>query len=148
MPTTFKYVVNCKSVVMSDRKLYFYFNNKDSILRQKFTRKRFDLIEVWKIIVDYANKNCNEQIANYALINLYRANFGVLCNLCTKEVDKNDELYIRKREKQVLEVVKKHIKELIEFKMPISRKIVALCFCVDYDFTKNMFNKLRIRVNI
>ena len=148
VPTTFKYVVNCKSVVMSDRKLYFYFNNKDSILRQKFTRKRFDLIEVWKIIVDYANKNCNEQIANYALINLYRANFGVLCNLCTKEVDKNDELYIRKREKQALEVVKQHRQELLKFKIPISRKILIESFCLDYKLAKRMFEILNIRKSL
>lgn len=147
VPTTFKYTINCKNIVISERKMYFYYNNKESILRQKFTRNRFDLIEVWKIIVDFARINCNEEIYKYSLINLYRANMGVLCNLCTKEVDKDDLSYINIKRDEALEVVKKHKWELLRFKMPISRKLMVILFNINFKMVYIFSRFIKIRCN-
>lgn len=148
VPTTFKYVSQVKSVVVSNRPLYAYYENMESILRQKFKRQRFDLISVWHIIFDYASVNCDAEITEYCRLNVYRANFGVLCNICTKDIDMSDYDYISMREREVLKTVKGHCKELLKFPMPLSRKIVMIGMCLNYSMVKNVCKKLKIHVNV
>lgn len=148
VPTTFKYVSQIKSVVMSSRPLYAYYENMSSILRQKFKRQRFDLISVWHIIWDYAKTNCDSEIVEYCRLNVYRANFGVLCNICTKDIDMMDYDYISVCEMEALRTVKKHYKELLYFPMPLSRKIVLIGMCINYHMVKDICKKLKIHVNV
>lgn len=148
VPTTFKYVCNTKTIALSKRPLYAYFENRNSILRQRFSRKRFDLISVWKIVYDYAIQNCDKELIYYCRMNLYRANFGVLCNICTKEIDEEDYAYIHEQELKALNVVKKHSRELLRFQMPLSRKVVMLFMCMNYRAVKSISKKLGIRINI
>lgn len=143
VPTTFKYGFTCNNVALSTKCIYAYFENRDSILRKQFNRNRFDLLEVWKIIVDFASNNCDEEIARYAKVNYYRANFGILCNICTEDCNPNDLEYIRQREKRALKVVKKHKKELLKFPMPLSRKIFVVGFCLCYPISKRLLRLLR-----
>lgn len=149
VPTTFEYAVKeCSKVAMFSKPIYAYFENNDSILRQKFTRKRFDLITVWERAYQIAKQQSDKEIKHYAKLCVYRANFGVLCNICTKSIDESDADYINEHEKKALEVVKKHRKELLSLPMPVSRKTMVLAFCCNYNAVKSISHKLKIRVNV
>lgn len=143
VPTTFKYAVTCDRVVISTKLVYAYFDNQNSILRRKFNRNRFDLLEVWKLIEDYAAIHCDEEIQKYAKINYYRANFGILCNICTEDCNMEDIDYIKMREKEALMVVKNNNKALLEFPMPLSRKIFIIGFTLCYPLSKRLLRYLR-----
>lgn len=139
VPTTFKYtVLCCNKIAMSTKCIYIYFENMNSILRKQFNRNRFDLLEVWKMIEDFSKENCDDKIIEYTKTNYYRANFGILCNICTEECNPNDLEYIRHRETIALKVVKKHRKELLNFPMPLSRKIFVIGFCICYPISKKI----------
>lgn len=138
VPTTFKYGNMCDKVVLSTKKIYAYYDNSNSILRKQFNRNRFDLLEVWKIIESYAKNNCDNEIYNYARANFFRANFGILCNICTEDCNPNDVEYIRTKEKEALEILKKHYIELLAFPMPISRKIFVIGFKICYPLSKKI----------
>ena len=132
VPTTFLYGAGCNRVVMSDKIIYFYYQNSESILRRCFYAKRFDLVRVWEMIVEYARENCDEEIAKYALYNLYRAHFGILCNINTEQLDEKEMDEIRRKEKMSLTMVKKHRRELLELPMPRTRKFFVNAFCINY----------------
>lgn len=143
VPTIFKYATVCENVAISNKLVYAYYENQDSILRKRFNKARFDLLEVWKIIVDYAEKNCDQEIKEYSRVNLYRANFGILCNIATEDCLAEDIGYIQTREKEALQVVRENKKELLRFPMPLSRKIVVVGFSLCYPLSKKILRYLR-----
>lgn len=149
VPTTFEYAIKeCSEVVMFSKPIYAYFENNASILRQKFTRKRFDLITVWERAYKLSKQQADKEIIHYARLSVYRANFGVLCNICTKPIDESDADYIAEHEMKALNVVKKHRKELLSLPMPLSRKVMVFAFCCNYKLVKALSHRLKIRVNV
>ena len=142
VPTTFKYVNSIGRIASSTKVVYAYYQNSNSILGKKFNRKRFDLITVWKMICDYSIEECDCDIQEYARINLYRANFGILCNICTEEIEDSDADFIMQHEQEALKVVRLHWKELLKYPMPITRKLMVLVFCIDYENTKKIAQKI------
>lgn len=44
--TTYKYLSDCQHVVLTDKKLYFYYQNPTSITRSAFNAKRLDIISI------------------------------------------------------------------------------------------------------
>lgn len=145
VPTTFKYASECSNVVVSTKAIYAYYENKESILRKKFSLNRFDLIKVWEIVADYASRKCDKEIADYAMVGFYRANFGVLCNISTEEIDEDYIEQIKEEEKKALQVVKDHKNELLGFPMPLSRKIFVVGFSISYKLSKRLLRRLRMR---
>ena len=132
----YKAILRSKTIVEIDFPYYFYYNNPDSITRKKFSIKDFDLIEIWDLVIKLTPQK-KSQYLNWAKFNRNRIDFTLLMrmakNLKFSEIlDKYGEEY-----KILLNNLKKNKRQLINSKIPFSRKIAILLICNNY---KNFVN--------
>ena len=79
---TFEAVLQAERVVTSNKVVYFYYINENGITGGKFSKKEFDLLVIWDKVLQRAINNCDKEVKYWALMNRYRADFGILCKVC------------------------------------------------------------------
>lgn len=141
---TYKAILKTSRIVKSNKVLYFYRCNENSITGS-FSKRDFDLLKIWDMVVDYTKKEASQYL-EYAKINRKRINYTLLMRMAlnikySDIVNTYGEMY-----KQCLAEIKKDKKTLLKNKMPISRKVCLILMLINYKLFCNIvysFNKKR-----
>ncbi|MCM1237657.1 MAG: hypothetical protein NC489_46940, partial [Ruminococcus flavefaciens] len=132
-------------IVTIDMDLYYYWKNPNGISYRWFSHEQMDLLTVWKKVVDLC-KISHSQWVEYAQLNYYRANMGLLVRLALNNKDK--DILFENEKKQLITELKKHKSELLKASFPISRKLLVVMFCTNYDLTRYLMRKGKKFINI
>lgn len=147
IPVAFEIAQKSGRIAYSDKCVYYYFSNPDSLTRTAFDRRKFDLLQVWDIVCERAVQlQCDPWIIEQAKINRYRADFGVLCNWAMAELSQSEKESYRLEMKQLQQDLRKNRKKLLHARIPFSRKLLITAFCLSCQKTAWMmgfFQKLR-----
>ncbi len=136
VPTIFKIAIRLKRVAFSEKNVYFYFVNNESITGSPFNKKDFDLLKAWDLVIKEADdQNCSEKIKRLAHINRKRADFGILVDLSLSgsffENKKKYKVEIREIEKNL----RSNIGILLHAPIPKSRKLMILAYACSFNAT-------------
>lgn len=138
---TLKTILNSNKIVNVNYPYYNYYINNNSITGS-FSEKDFDLLDIWDEVIDICKKNDNGAYVNYAKLNRNRINYTLLMrmaiNLKYKDMDK---LY-KDKKIQLLNNLKKNKKEILNNKLPLSRKITIQMICLNYRLSCWLFYAL------
>ncbi len=129
-----------KRIVVTNETTYYYRQNPASISASWFYKRQMDLLTVWNNVLRNCEKSKNSEWIYYAKMNYYRANFGLLCRLA---LQKNNYKTFNREKKILLENLRKYYWDLMNFKMPFSRKILMTFMCINYELTRKMIQVLK-----
>lgn len=133
---TFLAVLDSKYIIETSKVGYFYWVNSQSITTARFSKKQFDYLTICDRVHKIAQERCSEEIKGYAQLFRYRADFGILCKMSM--LPKKDTAEFKTEKTELLSNLKKHYIKLMRASIPISRKILISCFCVNYEFSSTM----------
>lgn len=132
IPTTFYISLYSGKIAYSTHVIYYYYFNPDSITKERFNDRKFDLIKVWNMVCKRAFQNGNEWIVAQAIINRKRADFGILMDLAISNIAfKEKKTYLLKVKTNISDL-KKSTVELCRSKIPLSRKVFIVGFSINY----------------
>lgn len=133
---TFLAVLDSKYIIETNKVGYFYWVNPQSITTERFSKKQFDYLTICDRVYQIAQDRCSDEIKAYAKLFRYRADFGILCKMSM--LPKKDIIAFKTEKMELLNNLKKHYKKLMGSAIPISRKILISCFCLNYEFSSIM----------
>lgn len=132
--STFLAVVNSEKIIETKKVGYIYWLNLESATIAAFDAKQLDYIKICDRIVDIAKKRCTEDIVKYAQQFRYRASLGILCKMAISDISENfDKKFY---EKKLVKELKEHYFVLLGNTMPLSRKVIMTCMCINYPITE------------
>lgn len=121
---SYYFYTHSDNVVKLNNRLYNYFQNQDGVTRKKVSRRDLEYIEAFKRIHrDIQNKW--PELKEYSEINYARANFTILSKMKLWGYDKADPNLVQEFNK-MKRVVRKYFKQLLFWKMPVSRKLLLI----------------------
>lgn len=133
---TFLAVLDSEYIIETNKVGYFYWVNPQSITTSRFSKKQFDYLIICDRVNRIAQERCCEEIKNYAQIFRDRADFGILCKMSMLPKQDTDDFIIEKTE--LINNLKKHYLKLMKASIPMSRKILISCFCINYAISSSM----------
>lgn len=133
VPAIFEIAMRSQRIAYSTRKIYHYFLNPESITGSSFSQKRFDLLKVWDLVCEAADRDSSAWVREQARICRARADLGVLCNLAMANIP-NKAQYEPQR-KACLKSLRGNRRMLYAAHIPFSRKALVALFCVSYPVT-------------
>lgn len=133
--TMFNVILKSNTISYTSQIVYYYYLNQNSITMSNFSRKKFDLLQVWDMVCDSSKRNnCDTWIKKYAELNRKRANFGVLCNIaCSANFRANERIYKNEID-ELIRLLKKDLPVLIKSPIPLSRKVLMVVFCISFHY--------------
>lgn len=141
VPTTFRYILNSQTIVVTDKIVYNYFIN-NSGLTAKFTSKHFDVLKGWDLVCQYAKASNNDRYKEWAQINRYRADLALLTEIALSLDYKNIRIVHKVQIKSMIDELKKNKKILLRQAIPVSRKILIILFTTSYNLFANAINTM------
>ncbi|HFI0458074.1 TPA: glycosyltransferase family 2 protein [Streptococcus suis] len=141
VPSTFMYILNTSKVVISDKVIYNYFVNLDG-LSANFSKRHFDVLKGWDIVVAKANQSGDSDYQDWALFNRKRANFALLTELALSDNYSQVKADNANMVDNLAKAVRKDCLLLLKGPMPLNRKPLVLAFALHYGLTAGMLNKL------
>ncbi|MFC3932047.1 glycosyltransferase [Streptococcus dentapri] len=141
VPTTFRYILRAQKIVVTDRIVYHYFINNHGLTAQ-FSKKHFDVLKTWDIVVEEATKSADTDYIKWAKLNSQRADFALLT-----EISLSPNFKILKKEfSDQIEILshqlKNNRKDLLAAQLPLSRKILISLYASNYLFFADLVNRL------
>lgn len=135
IPTTFQVALKANRIACSNRVIYNYFINDQSITGTIFGEKTFDLIKVWDLVCKYAEVYGNDYITYYARFNRSRIEFSILMRMAV-DISKTDKQKYEKDIKLYQRNLRRNLSMFLKSAIPLSRKImmVALCISIPISF--------------
>lgn len=124
----FRALLKSKVIAATESIVYYYWYNEGGISTKWFSQKQMDLLTVWKNVHNLCESKKKEWV-DYAQINYYRANFGLLTRLA---FDEADEGKFEEEKANLLSNLKLHKRDLLKSNIPMSRKIIIECMCCNY----------------
>lgn len=135
---TYKALLKAKTIVKTTDELYYYRYNEQSITGS-FSKKDFDLLEIWDKVVEYTKENA-PQYEDCAVINRKRINFTLLYRMAKNVPQEElDEMDIAKK---LLFDLKQDEADLLKANIEFKRKILIYLFCRNYKFSSYVIKKL------
>ncbi len=129
----FKALAGAERIAVSDKTVYYYWENTEGISYQWFSHKQMDLLAVWRRVCGICRKEKPEWLP-YAQLNYARANLGLLCRLALADRRRNREY--REERELLLKNLRKCRRKLLRSPIPLSRKIAAQMMCMSYGLTR------------
>lgn len=126
--TTYKYYLSCSKVAYLPLKLYYYRNNPNSIMNQKFTLKMFDEIDAVNEIVSFIQKTMPDLLPA-AYSRKYSAYAQVL-RWMPRQI--SDSGLIEKRNEIWSFLTQYRVKMIFDRKARIKNRIGAICTLLGY----------------
>lgn len=115
-----------KAIFLSDV-MYFYYKNVEGVTNSRITRKKLDLIFIWAQLKTKVETCCPDYIDAWKM-NALRANFTILSQCKINGYDKSDT-ELRKSLQEMQRLVRAEKRDLLKWKMPLSRKVLLLLIC-------------------
>lgn len=118
----------CEAAVYIDAPLYNYFKNVEGVTNSGFSKKKLDLLDIWDVVQKQVEQYTPEY--SYAcMMNCKRARFTLLTQMYLNGYDHRDPFMIETKKKLKNEV-RGAFWKLLRWKMPISRKLMLIVFCL------------------
>ena len=118
----------CEAAVYTDAPLYNYFKNIEGVTNSGFSKKKWDLLDIWDIVQKQVEQFTPEY--SYACeMNCKRARFTLLTQMSLNGYDHHDPFMIETKRKLKREV-RGAFWELMKWKMPMSRKAILVFECI------------------
>lgn len=141
--TNLKLINGANRYVKSDKITYYYFQEGNSITRNGFTKKDYDLLLIGKQMVEFANSKKDERIIELAMMKEARSYFSMLSKIAmygfASEVEDKScivsELTHNLRHKYFL---------LMRSPMPLNRKIIMSLLCIHINMVRIPLRILKI----
>ena len=132
--TNFKILINCSRIVIDESMLYMYYVRRGSITTSKFREKNLHLLDAWNEVLNITAEKYNQNIYNKAKYRRDRVYFTLLAVIARYGFDSNIS---KKRKNEIINFLKLNFnaifKEIFFSKLtPLNRKIIMLCFRVNY----------------
>lgn len=121
---SYYFYTHSDKVVKVNTKLYNYFQNQEGVTRKKVSKRDLEYIDAFKRINKDIQKKWPE-LKKYSEINYARANFTILSKMKLWGYDKTDSNLVQEF-KQMKRVVRKYFKQLLFWRMPLSRKVLLI----------------------
>lgn len=112
---------------------YFYYQKSESTTRGPFKEKDIDLIKAATSLCEHASKY-ESKIYDLAQIKLERSYFSILARIAYYGVSPESENMIPGLINKCQKRLRKHIVLLLKSSIPMSRKILIICFCINFSF--------------
>lgn len=146
VPATFQVAIRSSRIAYSTKNVYHYFINCKSITGIGFNEKTFDLLKVWDLVFDTANKMCANEIKEMAMLNRKRADFGILFNyVISNRYNKVDKETYNK-----ISLIRSNLRQnllyLLKANIPMSRKMIMVCFCYAFGPTAFIINFIYLKL--
>lgn len=133
--STFKAIVKCKKIVSSDEELYYY--RQGSGITSRFNEHYLKLVNVWDDVYNLSKDTCL-QYQEWAEINRKRICLTILSEMAISGAYK--QRVFSKQKQELLSELEKYKADLLRAPISKSRKILAILFCLNYDFTAKMMH--------
>lgn len=141
VPTTFQYILKSEKIVVTNKIIYNYFINPNS-LTSRFTERYFDVLKGWDLVCNYATQNRNKKYIEWAKLNRYRADLALLTEIALASNYKDLRKDFSKNINQMLSDLRLHRGELLNQAIPMSRKMLIVLFAMNFNVFSNVINKL------
>ena len=141
VPTTFRYILKSQKIVVTDKVVYHYFINNQG-LTSRFSKKHFDVLKGWDIVVKEAERTADSDYIKWAKLNRQRADFALLTeislspNFASLKKEFAGEIETLSRQ------LKKNKNNLLDAKLPLSRKLLIRLYASNYPFFAGLINRL------
>lgn len=129
---TYKALLNSEKIVEINYPYYYYFYNENSITGGNFSKKDFDLIKIWDKVIEIS-KSQNKYV-DYSILNRNRIDYTLLMRMAINLKYQNIIKDYNTEYKECLKNLKDNKKELLNSKIPLSRKITIFLICINYKF--------------
>ncbi len=138
----YRILQKCSKIVVSNQIKYFYFQGNASITTGAMKMKDLALLSVSRDLVQLAEETGDEKVIELAKMKEARSDFSLLARAAkdgidTTSINKPNELLDELRNR-----LKHNILLLLKSPMPITRKMVAIVFCVNYKIACVIINKI------
>ena len=144
---TFKALLKSDCIVETTRKCYYYrIENDGSITAPIFNEHRMDYLTICDHVMALAYTTGDDEIVEWAKLFRYRADFGVLSRLAVMKVSDDMKDKVEEIKNELVTNLRKHYRKLIQADIPLSRKILITCFCLNYDITARLLKKKNVKV--
>lgn len=140
----FKYKVlqRCKKIVLSNQKKYFYFQAGNSTSMGGLLTKDFDLYDAAEEIYHLTKCDESEKVRLWGEAKKKKTAFSLLCKIAYYGVA--DKSLIKKEViKTLLKQHRENVWTLVITPMPISRKVLAILFAINYHLTELVVRLLK-----
>ncbi len=128
---TLKTILNSHNIVNINYPYYNYYINDNSITGS-FSKKDFDLLDIWNEAVDICKKRDEGKYLSYAKLNRDRIDYTLLMRMAVNLKYKDIDRLYKDKKIQLLENLKRNKKEILNNKLPLSRKITIRMICLNY----------------
>ncbi|HFU4011462.1 glycosyltransferase [Streptococcus suis] len=139
VPTTFRYILNAKRIVVSDKIVIHYFVNIEGLTAQ-FSKKQFDVLKGWDMVVVESEKSKQQNYIQWARFNRKRADFALLTELAMAPNFSVLKGELRDEIRRLEQNLKENARELLRSNISLSRKILVACFSINYNFFARCLN--------
>lgn len=129
-------------LIESNQTKYFYFQGIESITNGALQNKDLDLLKVSEELLKLSLSTSNNNVIKYAEIKKARSYFSLLARIAkygvSEEIENEDKLVSK-----LLEKLKENMKLLLFSPIPLSRKVLAIFFIINFNFSKNIIRFLK-----
>lgn len=142
IPVAFEVSLRANKIGMSTKVIYHYFVNPCGITGVRFDKRTFDMLAIWKIVVCISNTQNDELIKSLALINLKRADLGIMYDFASSpNLKKNYEDFGA----ELIETqhrLRNNCCFLLRTHLPVSRKVLIILFSIIPKTTVRIINSI------
>lgn len=137
----FELLKNATKLVRINKVYYYYYQDVDSTIRKGFTKKDLDLLVITNKLVNSAYQEGDANLAKLAKVKEVRSYFSLLAKIAYfgSELSPSEQ---NKIEKELVSSLRRNIKDLVKGPIPITRKVLAIMFIINFDVSKFIFKML------
>lgn len=140
-PVTFACALKSNTLAISDKVVYNYYNNPDSLSNCSFGPMEFDMIKSADMILKYAHTmTSDDEIRKWAALHRKRASFAVLADLMIKDGFRKNEKEFAEEVIALRKELSDNLPELLGARMALYRKIIMLFMCYAWHPTADLIN--------
>lgn len=131
----FKVMKKCKKMVVSNQKMYNYFQATDSISTSGLKMRDFQLREAADLLCEMASKESYGTIAFLGKVKKARTAFSLLSKIAYFGIA-DPTIEKRQTVKELISEHRRNVCTLLKAPIPLSRKVLAVMFAINFKITE------------
>lgn len=133
----------CMKLVVSNQRKYFYFQSRESLSCGGLKKRDLDLYEAADKLCELTESEDYGSIRFLGRVKKARTAFSLLSKIAYYGIDDKD-IEERAMVKRLKAEHKKNVRTLIKAPISFGRKVLALCYCVSFNFSKAMIRVAKV----
>lgn len=139
---TFRYILQVDRVLVSNKVVYNYFRNPQSITAT-FSEKDFDLETIWDMVVVEAQRSQNLTYIEWAKVNRQRVNLALLMRIAVAGNWRENITNYKKSIDRLIHELQQSKSNLLTSRIPLTRKVFVVLFSNNYYMWASLMNRFR-----